>query len=202
MRALTAACLIAGLIASVPQGAAAQTAAPADASPAGAVTGGERVEWVVRGNASPQSLAAGVFVAGWDTAVNVPDEWRREWSGFGKRYLDREAHIAVSNGLEAALGAAWREDPRYFRSSANRLGDRTMHALRSAFIARRGAHDGPAWARYAATVGSALVENSWLPPSATTGGMTTWRIGSAYIGRAVGNLWAEFWPDVRDRLSR
>ena len=202
MRALAAACLAAGLAVIAPRDVAAQSPAPADASPAGAITPGERVEWVVRGNASPQSLAAGVFVAGWDTAVDVPEEWGRGWSGFGKRYLDREGHIAVSNGLEASLGAAWHEDPRYFRSMANRPGERAVHAVRAAFVARRGDHDAPAFARYAATIGSALVENSWLPPSATTGGMTTWRIGSAYIGRALGNLWAEFWPDVRQRLSR
>jgi hypothetical protein len=202
MRALVAVGLVAGIAASVPPRAAAQTAAPPDASPPGAITSRERVEWVVRGNVSPQSLAAGVFLGGWNTAFNVPDEWHRTWSGFGKRYLDREGHIAVSNGMEASLGAAWHEDPRYFRSTASRPGDRVLHALRSAVVARRGDHDAPAWARYAATVGSALVENSWLPPSATTGAMTSWRVGSAYIGRAVGNVWAEFWPDVRRRLSR
>jgi len=68
MRALTAACLVAGFALSPPHAAAAQTAAPAGASPPGAITAAERVEWVVRGNASPQSLAAGVFLGGWNTA--------------------------------------------------------------------------------------------------------------------------------------
>ena len=202
MRALLTASLAVVLAATSVRGVAAQTAAPADASPAGAITASERGEWVLRGNVSPQSLAAGVFLGGWNTAVNVPEEWHREWSGFGKRYLDREGHIAVSNGLEATLGALWHEDPRYFRAMTNNPADRAMHAVRSVFVARRGDHDGPAWARYTATVGSALVQNSWLPPSATTAGMTTWRVGSAYIGRAIGNLWAEFWPDVRQRLAR
>src|SRR5690242_5746460 len=103
MRALITACVAVCITTLAPAVALAQTAAGADASPPGAITPTERVEWVVRGNASPQSLGVGVFVSGWNTAVNVPEEWHRSWSGFGKRYVDREAHIAVSNGIEAGL---------------------------------------------------------------------------------------------------
>jgi hypothetical protein len=178
-----------------------RAAAQSPALPSG-MTGAERLEWVVDGNASPKSLGVGVIVAGWNTAVDVPSEWHRDWNGFGRRYLDREAHIGVSNGIEAGLGAAWAEDPRYVRAGGDHVGSRVDDAVRGAFLARRHGQRVPAWARYIAVPASALIENGWLPPSATTGGMTTWRIGSAFIGRALGNLWTEFWPDVRDRLGK
>jgi hypothetical protein len=166
------------------------------------LTARQRIDWVVQGNLGANSLAAGVVVSAWQTAFDTPSEWDGGWGGFAQRYGQREVHIAISNGIEAGLGAAWNEDPRYARAATGSIGSRTAHALAAAFIARRGDHTAPAWARYAGVTGVVAIENSWLPPSVTTGPMTTWRIGSAFIGRAVGNAWAEFWPDVRQRLGR
>jgi hypothetical protein len=45
-----------------------------------------------------------------------------------------------------------------------------------------------------------VIENTWLPPSATTRGQTTLRTVDGFAGRLVGNLWAEFWPEIRKRL--
>src|SRR5438105_9566499 len=62
-----------------------------------------------------------------ETLIDVPPEWRRTASGFARRYGAREAAIVSSNGIEAVLGAAWGEDPRYFgcrcRGFAHRTGD-------------------------------------------------------------------------------
>ena len=54
----------------------------------------------------------------------------------------------------------------------------------------------PAWGRYAGNVLNNLIENTWLPPSITTGGQTAWRSGLGLLGRLGGNAWEEFWPDV------
>ena len=73
-----------------------------------------RVEWTLDGTVGPRSLfIVGPLAAGWETAWNVPKEWGRSWSGAGKRYLAREADVAISNTMEAGLGALWGEDPRY-----------------------------------------------------------------------------------------
>jgi hypothetical protein len=67
---------------------------------------------------------------------------------------------------------------------------------------RRGGRLAPAWARYAAAIGSNLVANNWLPSNSTTGSGNVRRICNGFLGRFVGNLWLEFWPDIRGRLVK
>jgi hypothetical protein len=175
--------------------------APAN-SPA-PLTGEGRVAWVVAGNASPRSLLAGVVVAGWNTLIDTPPEWQKTWGGFGKRYVAREGNVAVSNGIEAGVGALWDEDPRYVRADAeSTFMARVGHAVRYAIVARRHGREIPAYARYGANVSTVFIAESWLPPSASTAGNRTMRIGSAIGGRALANLWQEFWPDVAAKLRR
>jgi len=67
---------------------------------------------------------------------------------------------------------------------------------------RRDGHLAPAWGRYAANTVNNLIENTYLPPSVTTVGQTTYRSVSGFITRALGNMWEEFWPDIKKRLRR
>lgn len=167
------------------------------------VTGGERVRWTVDGTFGATSIATGVVIASWNTAWNTPSEWGASWSGFGKRFGSREAQMTMSNAVEAGLGAAWGEDPRYFPSGRTGIWARTGHAAKTVFVAhRRNGRLAPAWARYVGAIGSNLVANTWLPPSSTTGPQNVRRIGNGFLGRFVGNMWNEFWPDVRGRLTR
>ena len=156
-----------------------------------------RVDWVTGSIVGPTSLSAGLFSAGFGTAINFPPEWHRSLDGFGLRYVSRDASIAVSNGLEAGLGSIWGEDPRYFKCGCSGVGARAAHAARLTVFAPRS--DGciaPAWGRYAGTMTSSVIQNVWNPPSASTWQQTLLREGSAFGGRFAGNLWSEFWPDV------
>jgi hypothetical protein len=67
---------------------------------------------------------------------------------------------------------------------------------------RRDGELGVAWARLASNVVNNVIENSWLPPSATTARHTALSSASGLLGRLLGNLWGEFSPDVRDRIGR
>jgi hypothetical protein len=78
-----------------------------------------------------------------------------------------------------------------------------MHAMKTVVLAQR--RDGrlaPAWARYAGNTVNNLIENTWLPPSVTTGKQTALRSVNGFVGRLLGNLWEESWPDIRTRLRR
>jgi hypothetical protein len=69
------------------------------------------------------------------------------------------------------------------------------------FLAQR--RDGrlaPAWGRVAGNVFNNVIENTWLPPSVTTGGQTTIRSVEGFAGRLIGNLWSEFAPDLKKRI--
>jgi hypothetical protein len=197
---LTVSGLAAALFVAASLDAAAQTAAADRYQP---ITGAERAEWVVGGSLGVRSLAVGVFTSTFLTAVNDPEEWQRSWSGFGKRYGSREATVTISNSVEAGVGSLWGEDPRYDRRGRGRVWHRIGHALKAGVTAR--GRDGrlhPAWARYGGVVTSHLVARTWLPPSATTTGATTWRMSGAVLGRMAGNAFEEFWPDVRERFRK
>ncbi len=165
-------------------------------------TTADRVEWTVVGTVGPQSLfVVGPLSAGFHTWLNEPSEWQQTWSGFGKRYLHREADVAISNTMEAGLGAIWGEEPRYVPSGRRGIGARARYAIKTAFVTqRRDGHLAPAWGRYVANTLNNVIENSWLPPSATTPGQTALRSAMGFASRIGGNAWAEFWPDAKQRF--
>jgi hypothetical protein len=163
------------------------------------ITARERIAWIVVGTIGVQSLTlVGPLSAGFQTAVNTPEEWGRGWDGFGKRYLAREADVAISNTLEAGVGAFWGEDPRYIPSGRKGIWPRARYAMKVVFLAQR--PDGglaPAWGRYVGNTLNNIIENSYLPASVTTPGQTVLRSANGFLGRLGGNLWDEFWPDAR-----
>ena len=179
-------------------------AAPLTADTYTPITGMQRVDWIVDGTVGRQSIfAVGPLATVWQTGFNTPEEWGQGASGIAKRYAQREADVALSNSIEAGLGALWGEDPRYIPSGRKGIWPRARYAMKTVFLAQR--RDGslkPAWGRYAGNVVNNLIENTWLPPSMTTGSQTAWRSGLGMLGRLGGNAWEEFWPDVVRRFRK
>jgi len=167
------------------------------------MTADQRIHWVVDGTVGPQSLGVGVVATAWQTAWNVPEEWGSLERRGGKRYLQREADVAISNSIEAGLGAIWGERADYIRSGKRGFKPRLRYALKTVFLAHHpDGHLEFAWARLAANTVNNVIENTWLPPSVTTWQQTTWRSASGFGTRALGNVWEEFWPDVSRRLVK
>jgi hypothetical protein len=168
------------------------------------ITGAQRVDWIVDGTIGRKSLfLIGPLATVWQTGFNKPEEWGRGVSGIAKRYAQREADVAISNSIEAGLGALWGEDPRYIPSGRKGIWPRARYAIKTVFLAQ--GRDGrlrPAWGRYAGNTLNNLIENAWLPPSVTTPGQTALRSGMGMVGRLGGNAWEEFWPDVVRRFRR
>lgn len=180
----------------------------AAAQPSGAalppITHALRIKWAVASTVGPANLAGGVFVAGWGTAFNKPEEYGPHWEGFGKRYGMRLTGSATSSAMEASLGALWGEDPRYPRlGPAATFGSRLDQAWKYGFVARsRSGSVMPAYARYLAIPGSNFLANTWRTGSETQLNDAVIRTGLGFAGRVTANLFAEFWPDIRDRLFR
>jgi hypothetical protein len=199
MRPATLTFLLAAML--VPLLAAAQPAAKPEARIDTPMTAQDRIDWIVGGTIGPKSLGVGVIASAWQTGWNVPEEWGRTWSGAGKRYLQREADVSISNSIEAGLGALWGERADYIPSHKRGVKPRLGYALKTVFLAHRpDGHLAPAWGRYAGNTINNVIENSWLPPSVTTWQQTTWRSASGFASRALGNVWEEFWPDASRRL--
>ena len=105
---------------------------PADYRP---ITAEGRLDWFARETVGPKSLTAGLFSSAIGTALNSPHEYGPHWEGFAQRYGMRMTGISTGNAIEAALGAAWGEDPRYFRTVHHPFGDRVKNVVDLTFRA-------------------------------------------------------------------
>src|SRR5882757_5979498 len=122
-----------------------------------------RPSWIVAGEVGLRSLFVGVLGSGGRTVINSPEEWQTSWSGFGKRFLNREIDVAISNSIEAGVGALWGEDPRYLPSNRHGAWPRVSYALKTVLLApRRDGRFAPAWGRVASNVFNNVIENTWL----------------------------------------
>jgi hypothetical protein len=161
----------------------------------------ERFRWFAESTVGPKSLAAGVFSAGWGTAFNNPEEYGPHWDGFAKRYGMRLTGIATSNAIEAGLGSAWGEDPRYSAAGEGNPWSRIRHAAKMTVLANRADGSvGPAYARYAGVTGSNFLSNTWRVESDSTTGAALKRTGFGFAGKFISNVFDEFWPDVRRKV--
>ena len=102
------------------------------------ITERERLEWFLVSTTGPSSLfGAGPLSAGLSTAFNNPEEYGPHWEGFGKRYGMRLTGVYTGNAIEATLGTAWGEDPRYFPSPNHAFGARVKYIIKTTFLAPR-----------------------------------------------------------------
>jgi hypothetical protein len=165
------------------------------------ISGEQRLDWVRRSLFDTRGLTAGLASTTWNTAWNDPDEWGRSWPGVAKRFAAREVGVAISNSVEAGLGAIWGEDPRYLPTRHRTLRARVQHALKSVVLSpRRDGRYAPAWARYSAIGVESVAANSWLPRSDSGPSHTFMRIANALLGQLGSNLFREFWPDLKSQF--
>lgn len=161
----------------------------------------QRLTWFTRSTVGVQSLGVGLLSDVYRTALNEPPEYGRTWKGFGKRYGMRLTGVATSNAMEAGLGALWDEDPRYFRTVGRPFGGRIKHVVKLTFLAY--SSDGsfkPAYARHIGNFGSSYLSNTWRTQGEASGQDAFVRGIVGIAGRMGSNAFAEFWPDLRQRL--
>jgi hypothetical protein len=171
--------------------------APSMREPYAPITGAGRAKWFVIASVGPQSLAAGVFTSGINTARDKPVEYGPGWEGFGKRYAMRLTGVATSNAMEVSLGSLWGEDPRYFRATGRPIGKRIQNIVVMTFMAKRpDGHLSPAYARYAAITGSNFLSNTWRADSEASTGAAGRRVALGFVGRMAGDAFKEFFPDL------
>ncbi|MGH9703459.1 MAG: hypothetical protein ACRD4K_08790 [Candidatus Acidiferrales bacterium] len=160
-----------------------------------------RFDWFVINTIGPQSLIAGLFSAGFGTAIDKPKEYGPHWEGFAKRYGMRLTGIATQNATEAGLGALWGEDPRYFRAPDASFGRRVGHVIKLTFVARRrNGNFAPAYARFIAIPSANFLSNTWRADGEATNGNAIGRTVLGFAGRMAGNAFMEFWPDLTHRI--
>ncbi len=174
----------------------------AEPASSAAVTFWQRLGWFDEKTFGVSNLGGSIPGAAWQTFLDRPREAGPHWDGFAERYGVSLSTNAVSNGMEAGLGAIWGEDPRYQRDGArvpfkSRLG----HVVKWTVVApNRDGELRPAYARFIAFSGSSFISNAWREPSDTDAAHSLGRIGFALLGRMGSNAFDEFWPDVERKV--
>lgn len=110
----------------------------------------------------------------------------------------RMTGIVSGNAMEASIGYALREDPRYFRVPDRPFKSRVSNVVKMTFLARQ--YDGTyglAYARYMAISGNNFLSNSWRVSSEANTHDAILRTGEGFAGRMAANAFQEFWPDVK-----
>ena len=166
------------------------------------ITPRQRVRWFVTNTFGPPHLLGGTISAGLGTAFDRPVEYGPHWGGFGERYGAWMAGVVPQNAIEAGLGYALGEDPRYFSARGVPFKNRLANVIKLTFAARRvdGSY-GPAFARYAAISGNNFASNAWRPRSEANVEDALVRTAGAFAGRMAANAFEEFSPSVRDHFS-
>ncbi len=151
----------------------------------------------------PGSIAVSGVKAGYLQLTDDPTEWGQGASGYGKRVVSSVAASGIRSVLAFGLDSALHQDPRYFRSDSSGIWPRTAHALRGTILTRkdRGGETLSIW-RMGSAYGAAFISNQWHPDrlNTTRHGFVG---GSIRLGFDVAyNVFAEFWPDIKNKISR
>lgn len=140
--------------------------------------------------------------AGYGQLTDGDPKYGSDSAAFGER-LGAAALRGASMRLfsDSLLPAITGEDSRYFRKAFGSITDRGLYAASRVFIVQR--DDGKTGFNYSVVLGQligASITPFYYPAPSVSGQVvvSTWLWSLA--GAAGGNLFEEFWPDVRDKV--
>jgi hypothetical protein len=167
------------------------------------LTGRERFRQYVNntvGLVPMMKVFAGAGISQWR---NSPVEWGQGGSGYGKRLVNNLGYNAVRSTISYGTSIILHEDNRYFPSGTRGVWPRTVHAITSPVMARRG--DGSrsvSVSGLSGIVGASLISRTWSPPS-WRGVDNVVRSGAITFGITAGfDCAAEFVPDLIRRFQK
>jgi hypothetical protein len=167
------------------------------------LTVGGKLRFYLKAAYGPGSLLGKAAMSGLAQWRNDPAEWGQGMEGYGRRFASRVGQGTVDNSIRFGLGAALREDPRYFPSERKGVLPRTGHALASTFVTRTDSGGRTfAISRFAGTLGGAFASNTWHPAREDDTYHAFGRAGITVAIDAGMNVAREFWPDVKKVFRR
>jgi hypothetical protein len=161
----------------------------------------ERTSLYLHSLIGPRALVFTAVRAGWNQALDSPEEWDSGAKGFGYRAASAWGQSAISNTFESGLALAFDEDNRYFASGEHGVWRRLKYAVLSSFLAR---HDNGtrslSISALAGPAAGAALSRTWQPDSTRSAGDAAESFGVS-IGVSVGvNVAREFLPSALQKL--
>jgi hypothetical protein len=152
---------------------------------------------------SPQALLATVPGALIDQFHRFPTGWREGAGGLAERAASLYGQYVIGDAIERGVKAMDHENTRYIRRGDGNFFARMGHIICFTVVATK--PDGsymPAYSALANDYGSWAIATLWSPARyRTPGSIFEW--GGANVGvRAAGNLFREFWPDIKSAFRK
>jgi hypothetical protein len=151
----------------------------------------------------PFNIAAAALSAGLSQADNQTPKYGEGWAAYAKRFGAAEGDFTSQNLFsDAILACVLHQDPRYFRKGPQaRFVLRVLYSLSRIAVARQDSGR-PAF-NASGVFGMALgigASNLYYPSASRTGTVMATRVGTSVGGWALGNVAAEFWPDIHQKF--
>ena len=136
----------------------------AAARPVQPLTVEEKFKLYVEDTYGPGAWLASAAAAGIRQGLNSPPEWEQGMKGYGRRFASSMGETAIKNSVQFGVGAALREDPRYFPSARRGILPRAWHAITFTFAPRNDNGERTFGAsRVAGAFSAGFVSNAWYP---------------------------------------
>jgi hypothetical protein len=151
----------------------------------------------------PFNIAAAALSAGLSQADNQTPKYGEGGAAYAKRFGAAAGDFTSQNFFgDAALACLFHQDPRYFRKGPQaRFLARIAYATSRIAVARqdsgRPAFDASGILGMMLGIGAS---NLYYPPASRRGTVMATRLGTSVAGWAIGNVAAEFWPDIRRKF--
>ena len=130
--------------------------------------------------------------------LDAPEAWGQDATGFGQRVGSTYGQYVIRETIELGLFTFRKEDPRYVRLGNGSFGKRLGYVFKHTLYAHdRNGSDMLAVNNLVGMASSRAIAHAWLPDSERAAGRLTFNVGIQLLGKAGGNGFKEFWPDVR-----
>jgi hypothetical protein len=151
---------------------------------------------------SPMSWFPVVASAGFEQLANTDPKYGSDSAAFGERVGAATLRVSSYRFFsDSLLPTLTHEDPRYFREGYGSPIARSLHAAEQLVVARR--DNGSSGVNYSDIFGhliGAALTTTYYPSPSVSGRVVMKSWGVSLAGDVGGNLFLEFWPDVRDAV--
>ena len=158
----------------------------------------------IKDSVDPYAFPIAGFFAGIAHFQNDYPSWGRGTTGYEKRFLAALADQTTSNMMaEGVFPVLLHQDPRFLRLGRGAFFDRLTYAATRVFVTR--GDNGAAQFNVSECGGNAVMaiaSNLYTPPQDRNAADTAVKWGIQLGVDMMGSVFREFWPDIKQMLTR
>jgi hypothetical protein len=142
------------------------------------------------------------FSAGWGQLTNDDPKYGTDSAAFGERLGAAALRVTSFRFFsDSLMPAITHEDPRYFRKAYGSIWVRGFYAASQVVVTRRDTGEiTPDYSSIVGHLGGSALTMTYYPAVSSNARVVFQTFGWAMLGEAGGNVFLEFWPDVRDAV--